>query len=68
MDPHLFEEELGSICHCDVLLSGCEDGHLQKLINDHKYTIIYLLGGQKVRHVIHRYGFPRILGGRKMSV
>jgi hypothetical protein len=28
VDPHLFEEYLGSICHCDILLTGCEDGHL----------------------------------------
>ena len=28
MDPHSFEEELGSIfCH-DILLAGCEDDHL----------------------------------------
>jgi hypothetical protein len=54
IDPHSFEEELGSICHCDVLLVGCEDGHLRKSINDHKYTIIVVLGGWKDRHVIHR--------------
>jgi hypothetical protein len=45
MDPHSFEEELGSIFHCDSLLAGCEDGHLRKPINYHKYTIIALLGG-----------------------
>jgi hypothetical protein len=33
-------------------LQACEDGHLQKPINEHKYTIISLLGGQKARHVI----------------
>jgi hypothetical protein len=47
MDPHSFEEEIGSIFCCDILLAGFEDGHLQKLINDHKYTIISLLGGQR---------------------
>jgi hypothetical protein len=62
MDPHSFEEELGSICHCYVLLVCCENGHLQKPINDHKYTIIDFLGGRKARHVIHRDGFPRLLG------
>jgi hypothetical protein len=53
MDPHSFKEEIGSICHCDVLLAGCEDVHLRKLINDNKYTIIVVLGGRKARHVIH---------------
>jgi hypothetical protein len=38
VDPHSFKEELGSICHYDILLTGYEDGHLQKLINDHKHT------------------------------
>jgi hypothetical protein len=68
MDPNLFEEELGSICQCDVLLAGCEIGHLPKLINDNKYTIISLLGGWKARHVIHRDGFPRLLGSKKRGV
>jgi hypothetical protein len=53
VDPISFEEDLGSLCHCDILLIGCEDGHLRKLINDHKHTVIPLLGGQKTRHVIH---------------
>jgi hypothetical protein len=68
MDPHSFEEDIGSICHYDVLLVDYEDGHLRKLINDHKYAIIALLSGQKARHVIHRDGFPRILGGRKRGL
>ena len=45
MDPHSFEEELGSTFHCDILLAGYEDGHVRKPINDHKYTVIALLGG-----------------------
>jgi hypothetical protein len=45
MDPHLFEEEISSICCCDALLVGCENGHIQKPIKYHKYTIISLLGG-----------------------
>jgi hypothetical protein len=45
MDPHSFEEKIGSIGHCDILLAGCEDGHPQKLINDHKYVVIVVLGG-----------------------
>ena len=68
MDPHSFEEELGSIFRCDVLLASCEDGHLKKPINDHKYTIVALLGGRKAGHVIHRNGLPRLLGGRKRGV
>jgi hypothetical protein len=68
MDPHLFEEELGSIYRCDVLLAGYEYGHLQKPINYHKYVTIALLGGWKARHVIHRDGFPRLLGSRKRGV
>jgi hypothetical protein len=51
VDPHSFEEELGSICRCDILLAGSEDGHLRKPINDHKYAVISLLGGWKARHV-----------------
>jgi hypothetical protein len=65
MDPHPFKEDLGSICHCDVLLAGCDNGHLQKLVHHHKYTIIVMLRGWKDIHVIHRDGFPRPLGSRK---
>jgi hypothetical protein len=45
VDPHSFKEELGSICCYEILLSGCEDGHLRKSINDHKHIVISLLGG-----------------------
>jgi hypothetical protein len=45
LNPNSFKEELGNIFHCDILLTGCEDGHLQKLINDHKHVVIYVLGG-----------------------
>jgi hypothetical protein len=58
VDPNSFEEDLGSICHYDILLIGYEDGHLRKLINDHKHTIIFVLGGRQTIHVIHGYGFP----------
>jgi len=51
--PNLFEEDLGSIFHCVILLADSEDGHLQKSINDHKHLIIAILGGQKAKHVIH---------------
>jgi hypothetical protein len=53
MDPHLFEEDLGNIRHCDILLVGYKDGHLQKLINDHKYMVISFLGGWKAINEIH---------------
>jgi hypothetical protein len=68
MESHLLKEELGSICHCDVLLVGYEDGHLRKPINEHKYTTISMLGRWKERHVIHRDGFPRLIGSRKRVV
>jgi hypothetical protein len=42
-----FEEELGSIDHYEILLTGCEDGHPKKSINDHKHAVISVLGGQK---------------------
>ena len=45
MDSHSLEQELGSIGHYERLLTGCEDGHIQKPINDHKHTIIFVLGG-----------------------
>jgi hypothetical protein len=53
VDPNSFEEELGSLCRSDILLTSCEDGHLRKTINDHKHTIIFMLGGRQTRHVIH---------------
>jgi hypothetical protein len=68
MEPHSFEEEVGSIFHCDALLAICEGGHLRKLINYYKYTIISMLGGWKARHVIHRDEFPRPLGSRNMGL
>jgi hypothetical protein len=68
MNPHSFEEELGSICCCDSLLAGYENGHLWKSINHHKYSIIALLGGWKDRYLIHRDGFLRRLRSRKRGV
>jgi hypothetical protein len=58
VNPNSFEEELGSIYHCDILLTGCEDGHLRKPINDHKHTVISCAWWMKTRHVIHGDGFP----------
>jgi hypothetical protein len=68
MDPHSFKEDIGSIFHCDDLLARCEDGHLRKPMNYHKYTVISLLGGWKTRNVIHQNGFPRPLESRKRGV
>jgi hypothetical protein len=68
MDPHPFKEEIGSICCCDALLASCDNGHLRKLINHHKYTIIVVLGGRKAKQVIHQDGFPRPLESRKKGV
>jgi hypothetical protein len=28
VNPNSFKAELGSICRCEILLTGCEDGHL----------------------------------------
>jgi hypothetical protein len=53
VDPNSFEEEIGIKCHCEILLTGCEDGHLRKMINEHKHAVISVLGGQKTRHLIH---------------
>jgi hypothetical protein len=44
---HPFEEDLGSGLCCDILLAGYEDGHLRKLINGHKKTVISLLSLRK---------------------
>jgi hypothetical protein len=68
MDPHSFEEELEIFVIVMFLIVGCEDGHLRKLINYHKYTIISFIGGWKTRHVIHIDGFPWLLRSRKSSV
>jgi hypothetical protein len=56
--PNSFEEYIGSINCYESLLTGCEDGHLRKLINDHKHAVISVLGGQKNIHVIHGDGLP----------
>jgi hypothetical protein len=68
MNPHSFREDLGSIYHCDIILTSSEDGYLQKPINDHKDAFIVVFGGRKARHVIHGAGFPMPLGGRKRGV
>jgi hypothetical protein len=64
----MFEEEFGSIFHCDSLLAGYEDVHLRKLINYQKYTIIAMLGGQNAIHLIHQDGILRPLRSRNRGV
>jgi hypothetical protein len=51
--PKSFEEDLGSLYHYDILIIGCEDFHLRKSMNEHKHTVIPVLGGWKTRHVTH---------------
>jgi hypothetical protein len=53
VDPHAFEEELSNICLYEIILTGCQDVHLQKSINEHKQTVISFLGGWKSIQVIH---------------
>jgi hypothetical protein len=45
VDPNSFKGKIGSICCCDILLTGCEDVHLRKSINEPKHTVIFVLGG-----------------------
>jgi hypothetical protein len=68
MYPYSFKEELGSGLCCDVLLAGNQNHHLRKVINNHKNTVISLLGGWEARHVVHGYGFPRPVRSRKRGV
>jgi len=68
MNPHLFEEEFGSVFYYDSLLTGHQYIHLRKSINDHKYTIITMLGRREARHIVLGDGFPRLDTSRKRSV
>jgi hypothetical protein len=45
VNPNSFEDDISSIARYDSLLTGCEDGHLLKPINDHKHIFISMLGG-----------------------
>jgi hypothetical protein len=47
MYPDSFKEELGSGFCCDVLLTGNQNCHLTKAINNHKNIVISPLGGQE---------------------
>jgi hypothetical protein len=53
VNSHSFEEDISSIRHSEIILTSCEDGHIRKPIDNHKHTVISLLGGWKARHVIH---------------
>jgi hypothetical protein len=47
MNPNMLKEELSSGFGCDTLLTWCQNGHLRELIDNHKDTIITMLGGGK---------------------
>jgi hypothetical protein len=68
VNPNSFEEDLGSIIHCDSLLTGCDDGHLRKPIKDHKHTVISVLGVWKTKHIIDGDGLPQLLKNRKWGI
>jgi hypothetical protein len=44
---HTRPKNIGSGLHCDILITGCGDGHLRKPINHHKKTFISFLGSRK---------------------
>jgi len=44
MNPNMFKEELGGGLDYDSLLVGYQNYHLRESINDHKDTIVPLLG------------------------
>jgi hypothetical protein len=68
MYPKSFKEELGSGLYCDSLLAGDHNHHLRKSINNHKNTVIYMLGGWEAQHVVHGDGFPRPVISRQRGV
>jgi hypothetical protein len=43
--PYTLKEYLGGGLDCDTLLVGGQNGHLRESINNHKYTVIAMLGG-----------------------
>jgi hypothetical protein len=44
VNPNMLKEESSNALYCDVLLVGCQNCHLTKLINNHKKTILTMLG------------------------
>jgi hypothetical protein len=63
-----FKEYISSDLYCDALLAGGQNRHLRKAINNHKNTVISLLGGQEARHVVHGDGFPWHVRSRQRGV
>lgn len=61
MNPKMLQEELSVGIDCDTLLAGCQNGHLRELINNHKYTVIPILGLRKTLHVIHVDGVSGLI-------
>jgi hypothetical protein len=53
MYPDSFKEELGSGLYYDALLARNHNRHIREAINNHKNTVIFLLGGWEVQHVVH---------------
>jgi hypothetical protein len=47
MYPDPFKQDIGSGLCYDALLAGRKNHHLRKEINNHKNTIISLLGGRE---------------------
>ena len=45
----------------DILLESCRNGHFRELINNHKKTVIAMLCGWYVRHVIHLDELPGLV-------
>jgi len=64
----LFKEEFGSVLCYGALLTGNQYNHLRKSIHDHKYAIITMLGRREARHIVHEYGFPRLVGSMQRNV
>ena len=67
MYQNSFKEELGSGL-CDALLTGNQNCHLRKMINNHKNTVISPLGGWEAEHVVHGDGFPWYIRNRQRGV
>lgn len=44
MNPNTLKEENNSGLCCDIILVGCQNGHLRDVMNNHKYTSFDILG------------------------
>jgi len=64
----MLKEELSNDFHCDTLPVGCQHCHLGKPINNHKNTIMTMLGWRKTRHKIHGYWLPKLILSAQSSV